>query len=403
MVVRSVSCRSSSRPCRPVERSRARSSRSRTARNGITATCRAASSIPSGSPSSRRSTSTRSGASSAVSSKSVRRRRACSMKARTLDCRRRDGRSVASLGTGSGCSRTTYSPGTCSVTRDVASTRTPGAPRLSAITSSRHAAIDVLAVVQDEEQLTVGQRRRRSGRARPPPEIRRPKLRHDRLADAVGAVDDGERDDHRLAELGQVRRDVERQSGLADATGAGERDDGVSPRAAAPPPLGRAADPPSGRPAWPPGVRPRHAGRTRRRPAAPARPAPAVGIEPGLVDQPSSEGLGGAHRLRRATVRRQRAHVQQRRRLTQRRRGRGRGGVHGHVAVPARQPCLEHVVDQLQAQLVQPDRGDLQRGQGPELRPAPDRATAPAPTSGSEAASRRAASASSSKGSRRRR
>ena len=37
-------------------------------------------------------------------------------------------------------------------------------------------------------------------------------MRHDRLADAVVTVDDGERDDHRLAEGVRVRRDVERKA-----------------------------------------------------------------------------------------------------------------------------------------------------------------------------------------------
>ena len=68
IVARSVRCRSSSRPSRPVARSSARLSRSRTACIGITATWRAASSMPSGSPSSRCSTSTRSAASSSASS-----------------------------------------------------------------------------------------------------------------------------------------------------------------------------------------------------------------------------------------------------------------------------------------------------------------------------------------------
>ena len=59
----------------------------------------------------------------------------------------------------------------------------------------------VLAVVQDDEQLTVGQRGGdlvRTGL----PGGSQAQVRHDRLADAVGAVDDGERDDHGLAERG---------------------------------------------------------------------------------------------------------------------------------------------------------------------------------------------------------
>ena len=103
-------------------------------------TCRAASSMPRGSPSSRRSTSTRWGTSSSVSSKSARRRRACSVKARTAGWRPRLSRSVPTRGTGSGCRRTTYSPGACSVVREVASTRTSDARRRIVATSSRHAA-----------------------------------------------------------------------------------------------------------------------------------------------------------------------------------------------------------------------------------------------------------------------
>ena len=104
-----------------------------------------------------------------------------------------------SRGTGSGCSRTTYSPGTCSVTRDVASTRTPGA--LAAERDDELAAgVDhVLAVVEDQQQLAVGQRRRDLGRAGPRPVVRSPSVDATAWQTRSGAVDGGELDDDRLA------------------------------------------------------------------------------------------------------------------------------------------------------------------------------------------------------------
>ena len=249
-------------PRRPVARSRARSSRSRTARSGITATCRAASSMPSGSPSRRRSTSTRSAASlGGRCSKPGGRRRACSTKARTPGCRRSAPRSATSRGHGQRLQPDDVLPR--HLQGDPRGREHPdatGARRRSAADERAAGLDEVLAVVEHEEQLAVGQGCRDVVRpdlagqsavrgARPRPARRGP----------AGRPRRGRRPRPRSAPTLHVRGDVEREPGLAHAAGAGEGDDAVRVRAGAAPPRGRAGARPSGCPAGRPG-----AGRRRR-------------------------------------------------------------------------------------------------------------------------------------------
>jgi hypothetical protein len=189
----------------------------------------------------------------------------------------------------------------------------------------------VLAVVQDEQQVAVGQSGGDLGRAGVPGE-EQPEAGNHGLTDVVGTVDTRERDHHCFTELGQPGRDVERQAGLADAARPGQGDDAVGaeqPRDLLPVVL----------PAHHRTVRLRHpscddgalheAGGHLLLQVAEC----VGGIEPGLVDQPSPEGLGGVHRLRCAAVGRERSHVQQGRALPQGRRRSGDGRVDDHAGV----------------------------------------------------------------------
>ena len=227
MLARSVRCRASSGPGRPVARSRARSSRSRTAAAASPRPAGRPARCPSGSPSRRRSTSTRSAASSGR--QLVARRsaggRARRRRARPAAAAARRGR-WPSRGTGSGCRRTTYSPGAWSVTREVASTRTPPAARRTATTSARQALDQVLAVVQDEQQPALGQRRATSSGPHLAGEPQ-PQARGDGLARPARAGRPRRGRTTTTSESSQLGRDVQRQPGLPDAAGTGERDDAV--------------------------------------------------------------------------------------------------------------------------------------------------------------------------------
>ncbi len=151
------------------------------------------------------------------------RRRACSRNARTPGWRRSAARSAVSRGTGRGWRRTTYSPGTWSVTRDVASTRTPGAWRRTVATSSRQASTTC-------SQLSRTRNRSRStspaATSAGPTRAGRTQAERggDRGEDAIGAVHRGQVDDHGLASTGRrVGGDVQGEAGLADATRPGDR------------------------------------------------------------------------------------------------------------------------------------------------------------------------------------
>ena len=225
MLTRSVRCRASSGPDRPVARSSARSSRSRTACIGITADLACGQLDAERQPVQAAQHLHEVGGVRRRQVVARRARRACSTKARTPGCRRNASRSVASRGTGSGCRRTTYSPGAWRVTRDVASTRTPPATRRTATTSSRHASTTCSPLSRTRSSWRSASARATSS-ARTSPVSRSPSREATAWATRSGRAT-APRATTTTSDVLPAGRDVEGQAGLADAAGPGEGDDAV--------------------------------------------------------------------------------------------------------------------------------------------------------------------------------
>ena len=234
----------------------------------------------------------------------------------------------------------------------------------------------VLAVVEHQQQVAVDESSRDVGRADVVAGGPQPECRCDRLADPLGTVDGGEMHDHDVARCAgcgrRVGGHVEREPGLADATGARDGHGRVGPQqpehllavVLAAHEWSRGSGNAQG---GGPCGRQRGEGE-----AAAGHHLLQIGqrgprVQAGLLDQPSSVGLRDRHRLGGAAVRGECPHVQQGGALAQWLRGRGGDRVDGDATVAECQPGLHEVVDESQAELVQPDRLDLEGGQPAEL------------------------------------
>ena len=226
MASRIVCCRAGRSRAPPVSSGRRRSSRASSAAGGRTLTRAAASSIASGSPSSRRQIAATAGAFSGVRAKSGRTACARSTNSRTAADAATSSTAVArpssaSASGGTACSR---SPETRSRTRLVTSTFSPG-QAAEQVGHERRRLDHLLEVVQHQQGALVAQERRQ-----PPVERLVAGLAHaeglgDGGGDQVGVGDRGEGDepDAVRERVGNRRGDLEGEAGLADAAGAGQR------------------------------------------------------------------------------------------------------------------------------------------------------------------------------------
>ena len=251
----------------------------------------------------------------------------------------------------------------------------------------------VLGVVEDQEQRGVGQGGcdvEGGGRLRgDEPQAER---RDHGLHDPGGVLDRGEvhHDGVDLVQLGERGGDLEREPGLADAAGTGERDHPVAGEQAQHlVVLLLASDQGSGRaghgPARRPGRRSVARGELARGDLLLETAQGRARVQAGLRGQAAAVRRPGGHRLRRAALPRERLHEQEHAALAQRvGRDRGAGVRHGR-AVADRDAGPHHLVVQPQPQLVERHRLDvevrvaaelLERRPAPELRAprAPDRA-----------------------------
>ena len=284
----------------------------------------------------------------------------------------RASRSEASRGTGSGWRRTTYSPGTCRVMREVASTRTVRREATQRDDEVAAGVEQVLAVVEEQEQVATGQavrdvpgrdlsggaqaERRRDGRA--DPLGRSTAARSTKTASAPGAPPGSAATSRASRVFPTPPVPVRVTSALVPSS----RTHLLAVVLAADHRAVRARDP----------ARSQSGGRERWRDRAGGDALLELGqggprVEAGLVGEPPPKGLGGGHRVGGAAVGRERPHVEERRALAERRRRGGRGRIDDDRTVGQRQPGLDQVVDELEAQLVEPDRLHLQRGQPAEL------------------------------------